>query len=547
MNIKLLLPSIVLSLAIGALGLISYNALNGTVNQYSRIANETLPNIQDSEEMFLAFRKVRIELRTLGLKGITREKADIAVKGVLEGIAEFEAAEKAYVAREFIDGEEVLYKPVHEKWTEFKKLGERVLALYAAGEMKDQEEMLGIFLNDCPIIAAEMLIRVTGLIEFHKENGKKWSDQAQYVSKTSKQQVLWMSVIGILIGLGLAIYSMISVRTLMNAIRSAVNAIRQGTESVTEVSNNLTVSSTDLSAGATQQAAAVQETSSALEETSSMTQKNAENAERCQEIAIQSRSSAERGKTSMDDVRNSMTAIEQSNERIAAQVAQSQQEMMEIVKVIQEIGSKTRVINEIVFQTKLLSFNASVEAARAGEHGKGFAVVAEEVGNLATMSGSAAKEISDLLDISTKKVQEIAASAKEKTELVVSEAKENITAGASTANSCSEILESIVGNAITLADVISEITTASKEQTNGIQEINKAIVEIDAGASSVSAVSSKTSVDAQTLNSQIKILSDELDRLSKIIGMKKEELANVTTIPTRGNHKKAPSDHAKAA
>jgi methyl-accepting chemotaxis protein len=76
------------------------------------------------------------------------------------------------------------------------------------------------------------------------------------------------------------------------------------------------------------------------------------------------------------------------------QINYSNEQMSEIVKVIQEIETKTKVINDIVFQTKLLSFNASVEAARAGEQGKGFAVVAEEVGNLAQMSGNAAKEIS---------------------------------------------------------------------------------------------------------------------------------------------------------
>lgn len=95
---------------------------------------------------------------------------------------------------------------------------------------------------------------------------------------------------------------------------------------------------------------------------------------------------------------HSITEISESNDRIMSQVADGNRKISEIVQVISEIGNKTKVINDIVFQTKLLSFNASVEAARAGEHGKGFAVVAEEVGNLAQMSGNAAKEISDMLN-----------------------------------------------------------------------------------------------------------------------------------------------------
>lgn len=332
MNIKLLLPSIVLSIVIGLLGLISYRSLSTTVERYSRVAKETLPNIQNTEEMFLAFRRVRIELRTLGLKNIPKEKAELAVAGVVEGISEYETAEKNYLAQDFVEGEEAIYKPVHEKWVEFKKLGERILELNKSGTEKDQAAMTEIFLNDCPTIAGEMLTRITRLIDFHKANGAEWSKQAETTARDSKQSVLWMSVIGILIGLGLAIYSLISVRKLMNAIQSAVVNIRKGASAVTDVSANLSASSANLSSGATQQAAAVQETSSALEETSSMTQKNAENAERCQAIAIDSRASAERGKNSMEEVRSSMSAIAGSNERIATQMAQSQQEMMEIVK-----------------------------------------------------------------------------------------------------------------------------------------------------------------------------------------------------------------------
>lgn len=105
---------------------------------------------------------------------------------------------------------------------------------------------------------------------------------------------------------------------------------------------------------------------------------------------------------------NSIDEISQSNDSIADQTRQNNEKINEIVKLISDIGNKTKVINEIVFQTKLLSFNASVEAVRVGEYGKGFAVVAEEVGNLANkMSGNAAKEISSLLDESQRKTAQI--------------------------------------------------------------------------------------------------------------------------------------------
>jgi hypothetical protein len=97
-------------------------------------------------------------------------------------------------------------------------------------------------------------------------------------------------------------------------------------------------------------------------------------------------------------VESAIMEIQETNKKLVDDVLEGNRKISEIVELVKEIGNKTKVINDIVFQTKLLSFNASVEAARAGEHGKGFAVVAEEVGNLASMSGQASKEISALLE-----------------------------------------------------------------------------------------------------------------------------------------------------
>src|SRR6202007_2185187 len=101
------------------------------------------------------------------------------------------------------------------------------------------------------------------------------------------------------------------------------------------------------------------------------------------------------------------------NDHVMDQIKQSNEKVADIVKVISEIGNKTKVINDIVFQTKLLSFNASVEAARAGEHGRGFAGVCRGVGNLAEMSGKSAKEISSLLEESVSRVETMVAETRQ--------------------------------------------------------------------------------------------------------------------------------------
>lgn len=127
------------------------------------------------------------------------------------------------------------------------------------------------------------------------------------------------------------------------------------------------------------------------------------------------------GKTATEEMINAIQMIREAANKISNQTAQSNAEIQEIISIFNEISTKTNVINDIVFQTKLLSFNASVEAARAGEQGKGFAVVAEEVGKLAEMSGNSSKEISELLARSSHKVEAIISKNKESSQTLIAE------------------------------------------------------------------------------------------------------------------------------
>jgi methyl-accepting chemotaxis protein len=213
----------------------------------------------------------------------------------------------------------------------------------------------------------------------------------------------------------------------------------------------------------------------------------------------------------------SMDAINASNNTIMQQVNRSNESMAGIVKVIEEIGSKTKVINDIVFQTKLLSFNASVEAARAGEHGKGFAVVAEEVGNLAQMSGNAAKEIGSMLEDSIQKVNQIVQETKASVEKLIAEGKETVESGSLVARQCGEVLEEIVHNVASVSSMAGEIASASQEQSRGISEITKAMGQLDQMTQQNAATSEECASAAEELSAQAESLKSSVGQLVQTI------------------------------
>ena len=246
----------------------------------------------------------------------------------------------------------------------------------------------------------------------------------------------------------------------------------------------------------------MQETASSVDEINAMVSRNAENAQQSQQISRASLDAVEKAKMVIGGLIESVNEIGQSNSDVATQIENSNREIGEIVRVITEIGHKTKVINDIVFQTKLLSFNASVEAARAGEQGKGFAVVAEEVGNLAQMSGNAAREISSMLDGSIKKVEEIVNQTQNRVGSLIIKGKAKVETGLGSARLCGEALNEIVSNVTRVNSMVTEIAVASKEQADGVLEINRAMGELDKVTQQNSAATRQTSVSAEQLSKQ---------------------------------------------
>lgn len=275
--------------------------------------------------------------------------------------------------------------------------------------------------------------------------------------------------------------------------------------------------SREMAEAASEQAAAVQETSAALEEVHVTVQRNLEATKTTENLANVSRSSADSAANVVTRLNTAVLQVRDSNEQTKRDVLGSYEQIREMSEVIRGIEEKTKVIHDIVFQTKLLSFNASVEAARAGEHGKGFAVVAEEVGNLAVNAGRAAKEIEEVLGEGILKVNTVIEKAQSMIQSSFSQSDEHTRASVEVAGQARQALTEIHEATSRISQAISEIALASREQASAIGEIKKAVQQIDTVTNQNSRQAEVSSELANNLDQEVKSLVATAGELQVLI------------------------------
>ncbi|WP_286894441.1 methyl-accepting chemotaxis protein [Achromobacter sp. UBA2119] len=223
----------------------------------------------------------------------------------------------------------------------------------------------------------------------------------------------------------------------MNAnLASTVARIRTGVDSIASASGEIAAGNTDLSSRTEQQAASLEETAASMEQLSSTVKQNADSAKQANQLAAAASETASRGGATVSEVVSTMNAISASSVKISDIVS---------------------VIDGIAFQTNILALNAAVEAARAGEQGKGFAVVAAEVRTLAQRSAQAAKEIKVLIEDTVQKIGQ----------------------GSGSAERAGATMREIVSSVQRVTDIMGEIAAASAEQADGIEQVNRAVSQMD--------------------------------------------------------------------
>ncbi|NLX12608.1 MAG: hypothetical protein GXY44_03005 [Phycisphaerales bacterium] len=289
----------------------------------------------------------------------------------------------------------------------------------------------------------------------------------------TQRNVSILSAVALIFGALLAFF--IS-RSIVRSISQGVRSLAEGSAMVAEASGQVNSGAASLAQGASEQASSLEETSSALEQMAAMATTNASNAKDANQLVEEAADAAQRSDKGRERLNGAMQGINESSAQISR-----------IIKVIEEIA----------FQTNLLALNAAVEAARAGEHGKGFAVVADEVRNLAQRAAEAARETTALIETSVNRAKE----------------------GGEVAAGFGEAIGVIVENITKVSQLITNISTASQEQAQGVEQINTAISQMDKVTQAMAASSEESASAVEELSAQADAVANTASELAVLVGM----------------------------
>jgi len=324
------------------------------------------------------------------------------------------------------------------------------------------------------------------------------SEMVAHVAGKAKNDGTTMKNIMLAIALGgiamVLIIGFVITGSLNRIIAQIAEILSESSHRVASASGQVSSASQELAEGTSQQAASVEETSSSLEEMASMTHQNADHADQANGLMRQANDVVEKASQSMTALTTSMEEITRASEQTS--------------KII-------KTIDEIAFQTNLLALNAAVEAARAGEAGAGFAVVADEVRNLAMRAAEAARNTADLIEGTIKKVNY----------------------GAGLVAQSGQIFSEVTTTVTKVGGLVEEIAAASREQSQGVDQLNKAMTEIDKATQRNAANAEESAASAEEMNAQAEQIKDLARELAALVGQDEKTEQKVAEAKAQGRRK----------
>lgn len=328
-------------------------------------------------------------------------------------------------------------------------------------------------------ISAEVSQRIQKLDESILEDAENTKELADKALEESSKLMMSRQYMQLIVGIGAFVLAIMAgfyiSRSIVKPLRIIIQELSSGSSNMTVASEQVSKASRSLAESAQEQAAAVEETTGNVEEIASMIKSSASNAGEARRLSAESSDSADKGAKSMDLMSTAIDEIKKSSDETAR-----------IIKTI----------DEIAFQTNLLALNAAVEAARAGDAGKGFAVVAEEVRNLAQRSAEAARNTANLIDGSVTSTD----------------------AGVENSRQAGESFTEIAKGVHEVSSLVNMIADANNEQTVGIDEISKMLVNIDNSSQSNASISEETASAANELKIQAAHLTEIVAQLITMVG-----------------------------
>ena len=355
-----------------------------------------------------------------------------------------------------------------KEWDNFLLTGRRILE---ASHGYAKEQAMSQMSGEGKAAFDRVLSSVRLIEEDYKKGMSVLYEQAKMIRKQSAMILIFLAVAAIIVTL--AVSALIS-GSITKPVNRIVEKLSDASIHSRQVSAQTSLSGKELAETVSRQAAAIQETSSSIEQMSAMTRKNSDNA-----------AAAER--------------ITKEVQKTAGRVGQAMSSLTHSMKDISETGKQTlgivKNIDEIAFQTNLLALNAAVEAARAGEAGAGFAVVAEEVRNLAMRASEAAKNTNSLIETVVKKIKE-GAHLTEKTNTDFSE---------------------VISSSSDAGNLVSEIAQASAEQYQGIDNISRAISDMEKIIQNNAANAEETASIAEEMSNQSGQISELVNQLTSLV------------------------------
>ncbi len=460
------------ALVVCVLGLsyFSLSAVGNLRDGLDEMANKTARKIDLAGAVARDVAQMRAEVRATVLATALKNTADIGTAernyGDLVGQMEQEFKEIRPLlvderARKAADNAESSLSQWKQVYAEISRLCEAGRTEEVAQLRKEKEAPLAKAIADG---AAE-------IVAVQRESLAASSKSAMAEATSSRWAVILCIAVSLLIGA----ITLFVVRQVSRRLQQAVSELAEGAEQVASAASQVSSSSQSLAQGSSEQAASLEETSASSEEINSMARKNSENSRVAADLMTQSQHKFIQTNQSLDQSVVAMGEINTQSDKIA--------------KII-------KVIDEIAFQTNILALNAAVEAARAGEAGMGFAVVADEVLNLAQRCAQAAKDTAALIEESIAKSND----GKVKVDQVAT------------------AIRAITEEANKVKTLVDEVNLGSQEQARGIEQIGKAITQMEQVTQKTAANAEESASAAEELNAQSETMKDIVERLTAMVG-----------------------------